>query len=170
MIAIAIECMIAGLPEGRYRSLVRQVLERLPAGWDHYRTLGFELSDEKPTRGYASSFRDEEIEGERVPLIDGHHEQCWTVTLYRPWVDQLSDTAVLWVIAHELGHVAAGMACGSLVEGGRPHTRVSVAGDVYREVTADERAAGEKIADAVGRAWGFWLEEEQFEEEAPRLV
>lgn len=167
---VAIEFTIAGLPEGRYRSFVRRILERLPAGWDHYRTLDFEVSDEKPARGYASSLRDEEIESERVSSIEGHHEQCWTVTLYRPWVDQLSDTAASWVIAHELGHVAAGMACGSLIVSGRPHTRVSVADDVYREITAEEQAAGEKIADAVGRAWGFWLEEERFEEEARRLA
>jgi hypothetical protein len=160
----------AAVPEGRYRRLLREVFDRLPAGWDTYRTWEVELSEGKPSQGYASCFRFEEEEGEATASIEGHHEQHWTVTLYTPWLDQLSDGAALWPIVHELGHVASGMACGSLASGGKPNTRVSTVRDFYREVTPDERAAREKVADVIARAWGFWLEEEAFEKEVPNMT
>jgi hypothetical protein len=99
----------------------------------------------------------------------GAAEQLWLVTLYPAWLDGLSDAAVRWAIAHELGHAASGMACGSLVISGRRYTKVSVGEDEYRKITPEDEEGSEKIADAIVRAWGFWAEEEAFEEEAPRL-
>jgi hypothetical protein len=32
------------------------------------------------------------------------------------------------------------------------------------------RDCGEKIADAIGRAWGFWSEEEQFDRDVAKLT
>jgi hypothetical protein len=162
---------VAGaLPEGRYRRLLREVFDRLSDGWDTYRTWDVELSEQKPTKGYASCLRLEDEEGDATATIEGHQEQRWTVTLYTPWLDQLSDGAALWPIAHELGHVASGMACGSVGISGKAYTRVSISKDEYREITPEEKEAGEKVADAIARAWGFWFEEEAFEEEAPKLT
>jgi hypothetical protein len=167
----SIASVIASVPEGRYRSLLTIALRRLPEGWDYYRTADVELSGEKPARGYASAHRLTELEAPiDDPKIEGHHEQVWVVTLYSPWRDGFSDEAVLWIIAHEFGHVASGMACGSLMLGGRPHTRVSGHRDVYREILPAETAVGEKIADAIGRAWGFWSEEEQFDRDVAKLT
>jgi hypothetical protein len=167
----ASEAIASALPPGRYRDVLRQVLTRLPEGWDHYRTLSVELSLDKPERGYANSLREEELEApDDDPLIEGHNEQVWAVTLFQPWLDALSDPSVMWVIVHELGHVASGMACGSMAIGGKPYTRVSGTTDQYRERTTEEISGGEKIADAVARAWGFWIEEEAFEAEASRLT
>ncbi len=164
---LAIDAITGRLPTGRYRGLARGVLRRLPESWDLYRTVSIELSGESTPRGYGSAGREEEGEGdERVSLLEGHNEQVWTVRLYPALLDPLSDEAVCWVIAHELGHVASGMACGSIVLQGRPYTRsVSGGAEMYREVTNEERAVGEKLADAIARAWGFWLEEEAFEAE-----
>ncbi|MDO8475043.1 MAG: hypothetical protein Q7W02_02410 [Candidatus Rokubacteria bacterium] len=166
----AFEEIASALPPGRYREVLRHVLTRLPEGWDYYRTLSVELSPEKPARGIASSLREEELEtAADDPPIEGHNEQVWTVTLFQPWLDGFSDLSVMWVIAHELGHVASGMACGSMALGGKPYTRVSGTNDHYREKTPEEISGGEKVADAIARAWGFWLEEETFEAEALRL-
>jgi hypothetical protein len=158
--------MLVGRLPGRYREIVAGVLARLPDGWDYYRTVSFAVLETKPERGYASCLREEALESsDDAPAIEGHHEQCWTVSLYTPWLDRMSEAAVAWVVAHELGHVASGMACGELVLGGRPFTRIVDSDDQYREITPAEKDAGEKIADAIARAWGFWIEEEAFEEE-----
>jgi hypothetical protein len=165
-----IDMLVSGFDDARIAALVHSVLERLPDSWDLYRTFDFELSDLKPDVGYASCLREEEAESGPLPgMPEGHHEQCWTVTLYRPWLAVFSDEASRWIIAHELGHVASGIACGSLVFGGRPYTRMSGTTDQYREVTPEEKQGGEKIADAIARAWGFWLEEEAFASEAQGL-
>ena len=96
-----IDMLMAGITEPRYRDLLTSVLRRLPDGWDYYRTVSVEIADTKSTRGYANALRDEESEGERVSLIEGHHEQFWVVTLYRPGLDGFSDDAARWIIAHE---------------------------------------------------------------------
>jgi hypothetical protein len=166
----AIDMLVSGIDDARIAALVRSVLKRLPDSWDLYRTFHFELSDRKPDKGYASCQRDEESDGSPEPgMPEGHYEQYWAVTLYRPWLTDFSDEASRWVIAHELGHVASGMATGCIVSGGRPGTRVSGTADEYREITPEETQAGEKVADAIARAWGFWLEEEAFEAESQTL-
>jgi hypothetical protein len=80
------------------------------------------------------------------------------VTLYNQQLFGLSDAAVKWAIAHELGHVASGLPCGSLGMGGLGYTRTSE--NVYRAITEDERERHEFVADAIARAWGFWEEEQ----------
>ncbi len=109
----SIECTTAGLPGGRYKDLLAAVLPRLPERWDEYRAVSVELSD-RPSRGYGSAYADEELMAARLSVLEGHQEQVWTVTLYPAWLDRLPDDAVSWVIAHELAHVASGMACGSI--------------------------------------------------------
>jgi predicted metalloprotease len=69
----------------------------------------------------------------------------------------LSDVAIKWVIAHELGHVASGLSCESLSIGGLGYTRTSE--NVYRAITGAERELHELVADAIAHAWGWWEEE-----------
>jgi len=139
------------------------VLERLPEGWDEFRTFDVQLEPGKPRRGYASAFRFEAFES-GGDCDEARSEQTWVVTFHPEWLDGFNDLAVMWTIAHELGHVASGCRCGSLVMGGRPMTRVrGLEEESYREVTAAEQMFNERMADAIARAWGFWREEEAFE-------
>jgi hypothetical protein len=159
----------APLPaDSRYRPLLRQVLDRLPEGWDEFRTFGVEPQAGAPVQGYASAYRIEEIES-----ADGQDEarteQMWVVTVYPEWLDRFSDEAVRWVIVHELGHVASGCRCGVVI-GGRRMTRAWGTEDTYRDLTPAEAEANERTADAIGRAWGFWSEEEQFKREVANLT
>ena len=128
------------LPKGRYKKLAEATLARLPAGWDRYRVLTFELGgSDRETYGSAVL-----ADGADGSDLESHHEQGWDVFLCPGLLDGLSDDAVCWVIAHELAHVAAGLTC-----------------DALRSSRPD--AFAEKVADAIARAWGFWLEEEAFD-------
>lgn len=104
---------------------------------------------------YAGALRLEEYE---TSSDDPWGEQIWVVTLYDQQLSDLSDAAVKWVIAHELGHVASGLPCGSLSIGRLGYTRTSE--NVYRAITGAERELHEFVADAIARAWGFWEEEQ----------
>ena len=109
MSKLHLEGLISG---SRYYQLAEDVLNRLPEKWDWYRTYSFELSDWLPSvpGGYGSALREEQSETETEMI---HSEQCWTITLYEQSLSGLADDAVKWVIAHELGHVAAGVPCAS---------------------------------------------------------
>jgi hypothetical protein len=160
------QTIAAKVPEGRYRTLLRQVLDRLPEGWDDYRTFDVQLSDEMPERGYASARRDEALEsGNEDPIVEDNTAQVWEIILYRPWLDRFPDEAVAWVIAHELGHVASGIPCGIGTNEGSPITRIPGTLDEYRLITPEERARHEGTADGIARDWGFSHEQEAFESE-----
>jgi hypothetical protein len=140
-----IDAIVGDLPPGRYRDLVRQVLQRLPGGWDEYRSFSIDLSPKRAEHCYAESVLESETWGEAALDLQRQQEQVWTVTLYPHSLDQMPDAAVMHVIAHELGHVASGMPC-------------HVAGsDLDRY-----RAAGEELADAIAREWGFRAEENAY--------
>jgi hypothetical protein len=155
---------IAGaLPEGsRYRGLLRRVLDWLPNGWDKFQTFAVVLGAGKPV-GYASALRYKTIESH-----DGedktHSEQTWLVTLYPEWLDPLSDQAVMWVIAHELGHVTSGHPCGVVTADGQRITRLWSTVHSYRELGDLEAEVNEGTADAIARDWGFHQEEAAFKE------
>jgi hypothetical protein len=163
------EQIAAPLPaESRYRNLLRGVLDKLPEGWDEFRTVGVELGAGTP-RGLASALRLEAIE-DADEVDEVRAEQTWIVTLYPERLDSLSDAAVTWAIAHELGHVASGCRCGEMVQGDRGLTRVRGTSDEYREISPTEVQSNERVADAIGRAWGFWHEEECFERETQTMT
>jgi hypothetical protein len=152
----------APLPaDSRYRALLRRVVEKLPDGWDEFRTYGVELEAGKP-KGHASALRFEAVESHGGE-DEARSEQTWVVTLYPEWLDGFNDTAVMWVIAHELGHVASGCRCGIVVDG-RRMTRAWGTEDSYREIGDAEAEFNERMADSIARAWGFWQEEAAFEE------
>jgi hypothetical protein len=157
------DVVAAPLPQdSRYRRLLRRVMERLPEGWDEFRTFGVELEAGAP-RGLASALRFEALES-NDDEDEARTEQTWVITLYPEKLDGLSDDAVVWAIAHELGHVASGCRCGENF-GGRQMTRAWGTDDTYREITPTENESNERTADAIGRAWGFWHEEECFQRE-----
>lgn len=166
-----LETAIPALRGTRYYALAREVLLRLPEKWDLYRTFTIELSPNAPRRPglYAGCYRPDEAEEMPVSPLEGREEQFWIVTLYDQALCSRSSEAVRWVIAHELAHVAAGVPCGTLVIGGIPHTKVKGVPDeeFYRPITREEVEAGEKIADAIARAWGFWEEEEAWFQGTP---
>lgn len=147
-------CVGPTVPE-RYRRLVMEVVCRLPEDWDAHATWSVEASEEQNVRGYASALREEEAEGD----IE-ESDQIWTVTLYPALLNRLSDAACQWVIAHELSHVASGLPTGSIVIGGKPHTRVK--GTVDRYVEAPERNVCEDAADGRVLDWGFSMELDAF--------
>lgn len=148
----------------RMGRLCRTVLQRLPHDWDEFRTVDFQESNERPapstnTIGYASAIRHEESESLPSELPSGvDAEQCWSVTLYVEHLEQISDKAILYVIAHELGHVAAGLRSGSIVIGGIPMTQR--APGIY--VSAHSKDHQENAADMMVMTWGFTAELQQF--------
>ena len=151
MVAVALP------PGSRYRVLLRRVLDLLPSGWDEFRTFRVLLEADRPV-GYASTLRHEVIEkyhGEK-------QTQTWEVTLYPDWLDPLSDQAVMWVIAHALGHVASGSPCGLVSVDGRRITGLRGTVDTHREIGDLEVEVNEGTADAIARDWGFWQEEAAF--------
>jgi|HubBroStandDraft_6_1064221.scaffolds.fasta_scaffold53640_5 hypothetical protein len=130
---------------GRYRNLLRHVLERLPAGWNYDRSLTVEVSRRTLNHRYASAFREVGCASLTGPSVSAPRSRTWHVVLYARGLRRLSDHAVAWVIAHELGHVAAGMPCGPIL--------------------LSESEAWEQVADVTAQAWGFLLEERAFRSE-----
>ncbi len=133
-----------GVPD-RYRYLVTDVLWRLPEGWDAARTWVVEVSDHPKPGAYASADRLEEF--------DGEIEQLWTVTLYPALLDQLSDPACRYVIAHEFGHVASGLPVGSIMIKGKWFTKIKGTTDQYEKVPTSEDH--EDVAEKIAMEWGF---------------
>ena len=149
--------IITGELEGtRYRDLARGVLERLPQGWDDNRTYSIEVpTEEPPMPGVcASAQRIEELESETPDS-----EQCWIVKLYDQKLSGLSDAAIKWIIAHELGHVKSGLPCGSISIAGMGLTKVDAEPGQYRLIMPKEKDNHEVVADLIARDWGFTAEE-----------
>ena len=89
---------------------------------------------------------------------------CYEIVVFPSLMDQLSDTACLWVIAHELGHAASGLPCGVFTIMGKPYTRIGDS-DEYEEVPPLE--VHEATANRIALEWGFGLEHRTFLTEAP---
>ena len=119
-------------PGSRYRAILRQVLERLPAGWDESRPFGMLLQPAGPAYASVNGF-----------LIDDQDDvPQWLVVLSAYGLDRLSDRAVSWVLAHALAHVTSESPCG---RGGR----IVRAVDSYRILSDVEIAINEGTADAI---------------------
>lgn len=148
----------------RMKRLCREVLTRFPSDWDDHRTFDIEESDDRPspspgTIGYACARRYEDTESRRDELpLDIEPEQCWSVILYVEHLSLLSDQAIRWAIAHELGHVASGLRLGSLLIGGIPMTQVGPGS--YEPAPPKDRHEDE--ADRLALEWGFSEEFQRF--------
>jgi len=151
----------------RIGRLCAEVLNRLPAGWDAYRTFDFLESEEVKYSGgeeadyvtFGTALRLEEGETFPSELPEGEEpEQCWDVTLYIAPLSWLSDSAACYVIAHELGHVASGLRTGSGVIGKVPMTQLQPG--QYEPATPKDRH--EDAADTIAMNWGFTNELQAF--------
>lgn len=155
------------LPQ-RYRRLVGGVLHRLPHDWLGERSIGRReiewavvVSDDIHIthRGcvvLASAAR------ERFETL-----QYWTITLFPHVLDELSDRAVLWVIAHEFGHIVARVS----PEIARPQgifvPLFDMDCDEFDDVAVSQ--LGERCADAYALGWGFLEEKAAYDRELPTL-
>ena len=148
----------------RMRRLCRDVLLRLPEGWDEYRSFHIEESQDVPTQpggkiGYANALRYEEAESLPSEMPDGVDiEQCWTVKLFVKHLALLSDVAVCWGIAHELAHIASGLNTGSMTIGNVPMTQVSPGH--YEPAPPTDLL--EEAANLTAESWGFSEERQRF--------
>ena len=124
----------------RYQRLASEVLGRLPAGWHADRVVRLEESREtlhlaqgRPAVACAAK-------------LQFKSEEAWIVTLYTACLDTLSDEAVRWILARELGRV------------------LSEPNQSWRR-KANATPAQDARAEALALGWGFSSERRQFEQE-----
>jgi hypothetical protein len=144
----------------RYQRLATEVSQRLPPGWmlggpaDHSSDIDWEIElTEDVHLTQSGCVVVASAAAERFETIE-----CWTVTLHRRVLDHLSDQAVRWVIARELGYVAACRASGSGIS---PESDDSGPGPV--------RAACDRRADVYAIDWGFADEKKAYDQEVSLL-
>ena len=151
----------------RIGRLCAEVLNRLPAEWDAYRTFDFLESEEVKYPGgkdtgrviYGTARREEEGETFPAELPGGEEpEQVWGVTLYIDPLCWLSDSAACWVIARALAHIASGLRTGSGVIGKVPITQTQPG--QYEPAPPKDRH--EDAADTIAMNWGFTKELQAF--------
>jgi hypothetical protein len=124
----------------RYQCLANEVLSRLPSGWHGDRVVRLEESREtlhlaqgQPAVACAAK-------------LQFKSEEAWIVTLYTACLDTLSDEAVRWILARELGRV------------------LSEPNQSWRH-KANATPAQDERAEALALGWGFSSERRQFEQE-----
>jgi hypothetical protein len=159
---------VTRLPQ-RYRRLVREVLRRVPQGW-----LGGERTSDGPDIEWAIGVSEDihiTLRGCIVVASATNDTfetiQCWTLMLYRRVLDELSDMAVLWVIAHEFGYVAARISSGFATGEGQPSAGTDTESDEFDP--AHIREIRERRADAYAIGWGFSEEKAAYDRELPTL-
>jgi len=122
----------------RYYRIANEVLRRLPAGWQADHVLRLEESRETV---HLPQGRPAVACSARLQFKSQH---AWIVILYTSCLDTLSDEAVRWILACELGRVVSDGAWDVKLTGiNMPDERV----------------------DANAMKWGFAHERRRFEEE-----
>jgi hypothetical protein len=124
----------------RYQRLAKEVLNRLPARWNSGRVVRLEESKETI---YLRHGRPVVACGARLQFKS---VELWVVTLYTSALYELSDEAVRWIIARELGRVA------------------SDASQLWRN-RFSKKPVQEDTADAQALTWRFCEERRQCERE-----
>jgi hypothetical protein len=124
----------------RYQCLANEVLGRLPSGWHADRVVRLEESRE------TSHLPQGRPAVACTARLQFKSEEAWIVTLYTSCLDMLSDEAVRWILAHELGRVLS-----------KPDQ--SWRRKVNSTSTQDQRA------EALALGWGFAGERRRFEQE-----
>jgi hypothetical protein len=124
----------------RYQRLASEVVDRLPSGWHADRIVRLEESREtlqlaQGRPAIACTAR-----------LQFKSDEMWIVTLYTASLDTLSDEAVRWILARELGRV------------------LSEPNHSWRR-KAKVTPAQDARAEALALGWGFSTERRRFEEE-----
>ena len=136
-----------GLPDS-YKRLCREVVFRLPWGWDTDAEWAVTVDWDQNTRGYISVLREEKPAGGLATN--------YMIAVYPTLMDRLSDCACRWVFAHEFAYIRSGFRCGSIVIRGKPYTRVSGSTNRYEE--GPPKNVQEDAADRIAMDWGFTSE------------
>jgi len=159
---------LRSISDPRFRRLVAEVLTRIPRDWDFEPAFlpqvewTIELSDlekivESPSlpgqivSAYATAIS--------PPDLSYPNVQVWEVTLHRSALDELSDSAARWVIAHEFAHMALRRPSAEKVAG----MRVVRSDKDVSEVTSSYFRHGENDADRLAIDWGFQEEKRAFD-------
>ena len=128
----------------RYRRLAKEVLSRLPAGWNAGHVICIEETLTAHSRHvYAYTF-----------LLQSRAEHAWLISLYTPNLDELSDKAVCWLLAREFGRVAS---------------QVPLRQRLWWRGKGDQRSP-QRLAEQKALEWGFAEECRQFECERPNDI
>lgn len=147
-------------PPLRYQQLATEVSRRLPQDW-----MWAGLADNRSRISWDVALTEDvhltphgcvimaSATVERFDTIE-----CWTVTLHRRVLDELSDRAVRWVIARELGYVAARRAA----------SRVTSA-QANPASPAPIRPPCERHAELCAINWGFLDEKKAYDQEVSLL-
>ncbi len=133
------------VPE-RYRRLARDVIYRFPEGWDG--EVEWYLRSRAPAGapGYGSVLTLEQEKAEE------HGPLNWLVVLYVTLLDQLSDPACRWIIAHLLAHLARNLT----PPGKEPFASARSSEPADPSPPGDAGAeSGEDAADRLALDWGF---------------
>jgi hypothetical protein len=159
---------VARLPP-RYRRLARAVLRRLPHDW-----LGGDGASQQPVIEWALVVSEDiDITPHGcIVLASATRDtfetiQCWTLTLYRRVLDELSDMAVRWVIAHEFGYVAARISSAFTSTEGAPFAVTDTDSNEYDN--EHFREIRERRANVCALGWGFIEEKAAYDRELPML-
>ncbi len=124
----------------RYHYLAEEVLGRLPTDWHADRIVRLEESRE------IVHLSEGRVAVACVARLQFKIERIWMVTMHTSCLDTLSDEAVQWVLARELGRV--------------------VSDDFRRrQPILDAMASEDERAESQALAWGFLKEHLRFQQE-----
>ena len=124
----------------RYQRLADEVLRRLPSGWNANRVMRIEESRE--TLHFAMGRPTVAC----VARLHFKSDEAWIVTLYTSCLDTLSDQAVRWILAREIGRVLSDP-------------------NQFRQQKANSTSTEDDRAEVLAIGWGFSNERHQFERE-----
>jgi len=124
----------------RYQRLANDVLRRLPSGWNANRVMRLEESRE--TLHFAMGRPTVAC----VARLHFKSDEAWIVTLYTSCLDTLSDEAVRWILAREIGRVLSDP-------------------NQSRRQKAHSTSIPDDRAEALALKWGFSHERHRFEQE-----
>lgn len=142
------------VPE-RYVHLIKDVLRRLPLGWDRGVLWRVTASNDQPSKGFA--------------YVSSTDRAVMVVTLYPGKMNQLSDDACRFVIAHEFGHVAPTLPLHAVING-RHYLFVDGKWKISSASAERLEELYEDVADLLVEDWGLTQEAAAFEREIANLT
>ena len=122
----------------RYQGLVKEVLDRLPGDWHGNKVVRLEESRE--TFHLAHGWPAVAC----AARLQFKADEAWIVTLYTSRLDRLSDEAVRWIVARELGRIVS---------------------DERSRLLGPKRHATQEEAEGLAIEWGFASDRQRFNQE-----